>query len=240
MADFSSYMFIGDPARVEALHNLTVEYKNDFLTNEHLQNVLLNHAYPMEDDERPKSFHDRHDMVWHRSVVSVSLVYLDYVLDLATNPKRADAQRSLIYQPGFRKTRAGHDVDKVRQLQAEWPYNMAVVDFLRMYREELTSAFDEFNLKSVLRKMLDVTRLGFIPEQLEEENQIRDRISEVWDGECCGALDNAYYRMAIRYMEEAGNFWGYLNNTRYGRFFIMSPEETMGLVTQIRSGGYIS
>ena len=112
--------------------------------------------------------------------------------------------------------------------------NMAVADFIRRYHEKLTGAFDEFNLQHMLTRMHHASLVKLIPEQSVEEIRLNSRISELWDGNAMGALDSAYYRQACVHMKEAGEYWNYLNHTRYGKFFILSPEEILAEVARIR------
>jgi hypothetical protein len=243
-----------DPEKAEGLHNLTKEYRDGFLENKHLQNLLLNTGHPMDDEERPKSFHDIQDLVWHRTIVSVSLQYLDYTMDLATRPQqviiseksKTESGSSILTYPFDEpelivRTPQGYDFEKIEQLQCQWFENSSITETVRKYREKLTESFDEFDLKFILTEM-DRTRILLIPDKLKEEFKLQSRIKDAMKNDKYGllytALDRAYYQRATMIERDASPLWKTLSETEYGRNFVLTIEETRKLVTKLQLGEY--
>lgn len=238
--------FCSDRDKGENLHSLVVEFKDAFIGSEALQNMFLNRGYEMESGTRPTSFHDVQDNVWKRDLVSISLVYLDHAMGLATTPQIANitespvgnADGSVLLEPSGDidiriATPEGHDFMAVEALQRGWFENPEVVERIREYHQSLSSAFDVFNLKLILIKMLHAAD-NFTPFETEEGASIKKRIRGAMDRKSYHELDSAYYSHAMSLMEGAREPWEYLFQNPYGKMFVLSREETFEQIKKYR------
>lgn len=245
----SSYLFIGDvdQSKLERLHSLVVKFRDSFLDNHPLQNLLLNHGYEPED--RPISYHNVHNSVFNRTLTSVMLHYLDHMVDLATMPQVVQVTTPLIVIPEIGgdytdslevRTLAGHDAGKVELLQTQWFEQTDVVEVVREYQGTLQIAFDEFNSQFMLNLMRQ-SRLDLTHEC--EESRLQDRIRDAFMPsirETHNPLDNVYYEAGCRALQTASPLWKRLNETEFGRFFILQQDEVEKGMRLIRSPANVS
>lgn len=258
MAKFKNYLFIGDidMKGVEGLHNLVVEYKKDFFTNNDLQDVLLHGGYEPE-GERPTSFHDIYDAFLLRTKTSIHLGILEKMIETATNPKLTIVKRDEegIVSPEGRgviyphnkimhvalETPEGYNAHKVEEIQEKWFNESEVVGNARNFQSNLNKAFNEFNLKCVLARMHRSLSL-FIPEDFGEVHNIQEKIIKYFGekygdipGERLNALDNAYYNVGKMFFGQAGQDWEKLSQSDFGRMFILSPEKNKKATKKVLS-----
>jgi len=88
MKAISDYILPLNPPDVEPLHNLTLELTDAFLSDEVVQNLLLNGGYALED--RPKSFFDLRCSVWNRTHTMSHLLHLRMTRLLAKKSERPE------------------------------------------------------------------------------------------------------------------------------------------------------
>jgi|GEM_PF-3087852 len=236
MADFSHYSIWyphGDRKNVKPLHELVEEFKEDFLKNHVLQNVLLNQGYALDPEERPETYFDIADSIWHRSQVSIGLAVLETMIRIATEPQLVCPvyNISLDKEPIEFKTAHGLDAAKVEVLQQDWFAHTDITEKLRELQATLSKSFHEFNLKFILNTMAYAQGLFL---ESKEEKAIQERITQTWDSNAHRALDNAYYSMGNRFMAAASPIWQEIFSHPYGRLFVLSSEEMHEGVVQER------
>jgi hypothetical protein len=241
-ADIERYVLYGtdDPEKAKKAHELMKYIRNNFIENKHIQNLLLNDGYILEDDKRPKSFHDVHDMTWHRSTVSMTLSYLETVIDIATRPQNIyiSSVDSVIIKPKEQpelkiKTAGGHDFSKVERLQIDWLEKHTIREKIRKYEKALKSAFDEYNLKYVLGLAVHIDLQ--IYNTGAEERRLRRKIIDAVDGKTYHCLDNAYYTRGNSLKKVASRLGEELYKDPYGKFFVLTPQKAHKMVGNLRS-----
>ncbi len=235
----SHYHFVGiDPERVRPLHELVVQYREELLGNEVLQDLLL-YAGRGLPRQRPASYCDIADAVWRRSEVAVHLAYLNHALDGVTQPVLVTFERELISPPGndlvdprydpsmevvLGRTSRGHDLARIEALQRQW-LTAPEAEIVRSYKAALERSFAQFNLQFILGK---VDRCKETPLfESWPETAYQQQIQRVFTPEAQHHLDNAYYNRATRLFRLAEPLWLQLSQSEFGRFFILSGEEVL-------------
>lgn len=247
MAKFKDYPLIGDVdlEKLEGLHNLAVKYKGDIFTDNDVQDILLTDGYNPE-GERRTSFHDVYDMTFLRTRTSVHLGFLEKMIEMATVPQLAVVRgeeegivspegKGVLYPNDVAvkaklETPGGHNYVMTEELQEGWFREPEVAEDVRSFQKHLNGAFEEFNLKFILGRMYNSLKL-FVPEDFGRVYKIHHKIMDAFGGkyEDRGlefvALDNAYYNMAKRFFNRVAGSWNKLNESNFGKRFILSPEE---------------
>jgi hypothetical protein len=239
MVNFRDYYFPGDIdlKGTEKLHNLVVQYRDQFLRNEPLQELLLNDGCKLE--KPVTSFHELRDNIYLRTATSLHLSLVEKLTELATKPSILVVNHPLIipYQTGQlmgqvpteeeRITQGGFDAETVESIQTEWMRNPKVGATVREYKDVLERAFGEFNLKFVLYRMYRAL-MSNIPDEWKQVYRIQGRIKKAFGekrDEKLASLDNAYYNTAKKFLGGAGGLWSKLNQTDFGRKFLLTNEE---------------
>ena len=194
------------------------------------------------DRERPRTFHDYHSRVHHRILISVHLECLEYAIDIATRVQGIQVNSPLILTPGAEDapvitTFGGHDPAQVEVIQKKWFEQTEVVETIREYQRTLQGAFDEFNLQYILGLMLQA-RIINLPLGTGEEVRLQERIRAAITNhpdKTYTPLDSAYYNVACRKAAGLNPLWHRLNDSEFGGFFILQPEEAREGVSRIMS-----
>ncbi len=234
---FFQYHFVGiDPKHVRPLHELVVQYRDELLANEILQNLLI---YPGRDPlpQRPTSYYDLADSVWKRSEVALHLQYLDHVMGIATQPALITFEREPIHAPGIDlvdprqsssmeivagRTSRGHDPARVEEIQRHW-LTSPETEIVRSYKTTLERSFAQFNLQFILGRIDRCKETPLFESWPEIAYQIK--IQQVFTPKAHYHLDNAYYNQAGHLLRLAEPLWRRLSESEYGQFFILTAKE---------------
>jgi len=231
--ELSDYCFIGkvDLKQTERLHKFVGECRENLFENIALQNLIFGRGYNF--DNRPKNYFNVENSVWLRKNTSLSLGYLNMVIDLATKPQLIiPHSNSQIITSDYKielQTPRGFNFEKVQELQSEWWKN-PIRDKIREYQADLQNAFDEFNMQFILDALLKAQHCCVDIDT--EERKLQDKIKKIYDGEIRSVLEDAYYNKARQFYNLAGRLWPELYNDVFGKNFVLSAEETKEGVVQ--------
>lgn len=214
--------------KVKALHQLVGDFKEDFLGNEILQNVLLNRGYEIE-ETRPKSYADVPGPAFNSKITGICLTYVEHIMGISTKPSLLAVKTPRIVIPGQIdetkiETFDGHDADKVEHLQKQWMTNHETREKIRDYHETLEKAMDEYAMQFILN-CINHSRINFLPLDWKEEREIQERVTKAWDSKSYGVLDSAYYNMAQRFFIGVGRLWEELKEDDFGKLFVLPQED---------------
>jgi hypothetical protein len=228
--DISEYFLMGDfdANKVKQMHETAGEFRERFLEDKILQNVLLNKGYELE--KNYKSFLDILDSTINRSIIAAHLTYINKMTDLMTTPQLAVITTPVIIIPGKEEvpkitTPSGMNLLAIESLQEEWRNN-PVSETVGEYQKYLNLAFDEYNMK-FMAGLIDRAKMHFINSGKEwaEERKIQERINKVADSRAYSILDSAYYNMGNRFFNGCGALWKKLDSDEFGKFFILYNED---------------
>ena len=224
-------MHLNDAQRTQAehLHEEVGRYRDLFLEEPALQNVLLEEAR-----EPLKHLWDVYDQTFHRTNIALQLMYVDHVMTLVTHPQLTAVEHpfDLSYQGSPTMIRQGnYDHDKIESLQRQW-LESGVAETVRAFRKGLEEAFDEYNLKFILNKI----QFLLLPADIGEDDRYTQEIRHLkktipW--QCFNALDSGYYMRANSLAKGIQPLWKQLSIDDYGLFFIIKPDELQREVVRI-------
>ncbi|MFH1359141.1 MAG: hypothetical protein ABIH37_04590 [archaeon] len=226
--------------KVVALHNLAGEFKESFLTDHELQDLLLRQGYKLEDNERPTSFRQYHTTI-NAMRACTHLNFLDYFTETMTKPSSIIIPKTkLILLPGEEdvfsiETPEGHDAIGIAELQEEWMENHRAREFVTDFKGRLENALDEYSMQFILMRMCCCRGAFLSYEQaFEEVRELQKRIEKVLDRKSYVVLDNAYYEKGNRLFLLAGEVYGQLLEYPLGRKCVLSKEEERESLAQWR------
>ncbi|MEK6918995.1 MAG: hypothetical protein AABW73_03060 [Nanoarchaeota archaeon] len=221
-----------DIERLRKLHELVGEFREQFLTNKDLQDLLMNRGYELEEEDRPSSWYEltggpptlRVQNARHLTAVEV-------MMDLATRPRLVALEKTRILIPGKKDetrviTPEGYDAGKVEILQREWMENSDITPTIREYRDLLTASLDEFNLQLVLSMTFNASRSAFIDEKWES-GRLQRRTQEIVFPNGYSALDNGYYNFARRKFFHCAATYEKLQESGFARRFTLTQKEAI-------------
>ncbi len=246
--------FIGnkDLKELEKLHKVIEKYKEKIFTDFNIQDTLLHRGYETE-EPRPTSFHQLYDSTYIRTRTSIHLGVLEKMIETATKPHLITVQKQpkgiikatsgMIYPNYFEenfsfKTPEDYGFQNIEDIQKNWFNEPETVEQIRNFQSSLNNAFDEFNLNFILVKMYKALD-KFIPEGFETHNVQQEIIKGFGDryesvvGERFSLLNNAYYNSGKRFFHQAGRYWLVLNESDFGKMFILSHDEEKESIKQI-------
>ena len=228
-SDIRQYCFIGDIefSKIEALHNLVVDFHERLFQEEGLQDFLFNEGYEIE--ERFHSYLDIMDGIWIRHNVLFSLGYAKAIMTLATEPQLVVVEREkIIIKPG--------EVDEwsitvpngikfydVEDIQTQWMQRNDISSTVRGMIKGLQDPFDQFNLKMILTSMHKCHRYRRIIE--EHQQDYSPELNAVYSGEAVTVLDNAYFNLAKRLLHGQSETYDKLAEDDFGKLFILDQKE---------------
>ncbi len=219
-----------DVKKTERLHLLVGEFRKSFFQNHALQNLMLNRGY--EPEKRPESFFDLRNGVFNRNFTIFHLDYLEQMVRLATTPQVIFVEGAKpIIVPGepeqlvFR-TAGRLDAAAVEEFQKQWFEQIDAREWINHYKQTLYDAFDEYNMQLILGFMDRTTRcVGQFDIHSDEERRLHKEIIDSLVPVSFLALDNGYYKLGTRFFRQAGEFWEKLNESEYGKMFILQQGE---------------
>lgn len=231
--------------KVRDLHDLTGEFKDNFLGNHDLQDLLLNGGYEVPEDSRPKSFKSYQSGV-NGMKVGGHLMFLDYLINLATKPEPLIlVSYSPLILPGQTdeltiETPSGMDPLALETFQTRWMQEHKSRDLVRGYQEALGLALDEYSMQFILNRM-GSQRDAFLPNEpaFEPVRGFQERIRGTFEPSAYHVLDNAYYNMGNRFFRACRMPWEALAADEFGKDFILDAElENQMLRTWQRASMY--
>jgi len=231
LKEYSLYLGDADLKRVQALHQLTGEFKDGFLTDPELQDFLLNQGYALEDCERPTSLR-RYQTTINGMRVCCHLNFLDLALNAIQEPISVLTIHSKpILLPGEDdeiqiKTLEGYDALGVASLQTEWTENSRVRNLVNQFRGNLETALDEYSMQLILFGIQCACQ-NSLPDEpgFQEVRALQQRARETLDKNAYHVLDNAYYNKGNHFFRSAGKTYKQLQADPLGKKFILSIEE---------------
>jgi hypothetical protein len=233
ISEYTLFRCVKNVENVKLLHKKVGKYKNHFLTDNILQNVLLNGGYELED--RPKSFINC-CASYNGKRVSTHLYFLEEMKKISTEPKLTVVKIPAIITSEnddiiSLETPEKFDSEKVENFQIEWMKN-SIVNVIREYEKVLKNALDEYVMQYILVRM-ERARNHFIPNDWKKEKKIQGEISSVFDHESYSILDSAYYEMGNRFFNSAAALWKKLNDDDFGKMFILQMDDEHELLSKI-------
>jgi len=263
MAKFGEYVLqVGDDEKgFRNLHELVTEYRDSLFTDTDAYDVMFNDGYqPDDDEERKTSYFDVYDSVFLRTRTAAHLGVLERMIELATKlpvvgvsqARIIPYEKGMITMPEFcpegflAVDSQGFDAVKIDDLQRKWMTEKGVSEAVRKYHANLSSAWDEFNLKMLLYRMHRISTRPDLYENWGRVYEIQQRIKKTFGsdrfdgprGRRLVGLDNAYYIMATGFFRAAGNQWERLSESDFGMMFILSDEEETAFVRKIFERGH--
>lgn len=237
--DISKYCFLlrnADLEKVKELHKTTGEFRESFLENHILQDVLLNKGYEVEN--RPESFFDIADSTFNRTKTLIHLACVNYLMNSAIKPQLAVVTIPTIIIPGEEfqvaiKNTKGVNFESIEEFQKQWMKN-PISQTVRKYQEQLTSAFDEYNMKFMLN-LIYRAKINSIARGNDwvEERKLQDIIEKVADSKAYSVLDSAYYNMGNRAYRGCGRLLKELNENDFGKMFILNMDEMTNVLKKV-------
>ncbi len=227
-----------DIEKVKKLHKTVGEFRESFLEDHLLQNVLLNQGYEIE-GERPESYFTQFDAIRNRTKVLIHLMLLEDSIDLATRPQLAIIETPTIIIPGQKqeptiKTPMGISLEDIEELQHDWRDKGDVVETIREYQKTLKLAFDEYNMQFILGKIIRSREFPVLyGEKWEKERKLQKRIEDVTDFRAVSVLDSAYYGMGNRFLRAGDRLYKQLSKDNFGRRFLTTKEEEIEYITKL-------
>ena len=219
-----------DLEKVKALHKLTGEFKDSFLTDHKLQDLLLNRGYMLENHERPTSFR-RYTTAINGMKTCCHLDFLDAITNAVQKPVVVTFSRKPIILPGESdeleiKTLDGYDAIEVEELQTAWMENPKARNLVRQYKNILEQALDEYSMQFILGR-IEYSRQGFLPDEpsFQTVRASQQKASEAFDKKSYVILDDAYYNKGTNFFRSAGRVYEQLQADSLGSKFILSIEE---------------
>lgn len=219
-----------DMRKLERLHETVGKYRDEFLTNDALQDVLMNGGYELERERRPQSFLDIRDGTILRTQAVLSKTVVDHAIDVVTKPQMWVMPAPTLWIPGQgapeeRPTTAqGYDFERIEDLQRQWAEDTQTVTAVRKFQSELEEALDPFNMKFIINSMVRIK-----PRLDRKENDkatlIEREIERVIFPEGYSALDSAYYVRGRSQMNAVARAWEELQKSEFGKFFTLTAEE---------------
>ncbi len=239
--ELSDYCIVGNVSleRVESFHDLVMDFRERFLEDHALQDVLLNGGYELDKSERPTSFYNFQSVI-NGMKVCINLMFLEYVIDVATRPRLDIIKSPLIIIPGEEEptrlvTPEGFDSEGVDQLQTDWMREHTVVEIIRKYQRTLTEALGEYSAQFILGRISYARSISIPSPHWKEGVSIVESINKVFDPKSFNSLDTAYYSMGNLFFRSASTPYQKLSQDDFGKEFILSQEEVVkGLRTYQR------
>lgn len=228
--DLSDYCIFGDIdiEKIKVLHNLVLNFRERFLKDHAVQNVLLNRGEEIPNDKRPESYHN-YSLTIIGAETSIHLATLNYMINMATSPKLTIVKSPGVLLAGEEKedileTPEGHNALYVETLQREWMENPQITKILREYQRTLTDSFGEFTAQFILAR-IDYSNGLFVPPEWKEERAVLESIAKAFSIPAFHALDSAYYEKGRIFLKAAGPLWQQLSKDNFGARFTLSQEE---------------
>jgi len=222
--------------KVRELHKTVGEFRESFLKNHLLQNVLLNKGYKVEDKDMPTSYLTQIDATYNRTRTLVHLMVLENLIELVTIPQLAIIKTGIII-PGREqdtgiKTPQGVSLENLEEFKKDWIKNEKVVETIREYQKTLNLAFDEYNMQFILGRMNESKRHApLYGDQWEKERALQDRVERVTDSKSFTILGRAYYNMGAHFFRDAGPLHKELSKDKFGKKFLTSRDEELKFIT---------
>ncbi len=220
-----------DIQKVERLHRKVGDFRERFLQEKPLQDLLLNEGYELTEQQRPQSFLDVSDSTILRTQTIPHLIYLNRMIDLVTRPRIYAVSQPVILLPGqdpapSMATSEGYGPEKLESLQQRWLAETEISEVVRRFQGELTQVMDEFNMKLILNRMSQARTHFFHAEPAwAEVRALQGEIEGAWDNNAHLALDSAYYTRGKALYHGLGKSWEQLQKSEFGRNFVLTKEE---------------
>lgn len=255
VSSLAGYCLMGENIelnRVAALHEMVRQWRERFLEDHEIQDLLLNRGYSIDDPKRPETYHDIHDMIWNRSRCSLHLSHVENLINLVIKPGIVAVRfpsKVILVREGqgiiwpdlpeepepTLETPEGFDATRIERLQQLWLLNTRITPKIRAYQQALQTAFDEHNMKFILGRMY-YAQMPFIPSNFGRVYEIHQEMRERMDVPSFSALDSAYYGRANTLFSGAGRIWEVLSRDRFGKLFILNKDEDREGMISVRSG----
>ncbi len=233
MSNFNEYAFFRneeiDRDELEKTHTLITRYRDDFLENHALQNVLLNMGYELE--QRPSSLNDILNAVILRSKSIFHLTFLQQMIKQAREPKIGIVSSPRILMLGQQeqesvKTQEGYDFFGVEEFQYQWMGDSHIRELVEQYKSKLEAALNEFNSQFILIRMYHSLNIFIPPESIfDSEREISEEINSALTQESYTALENAYYSKARELYLGTRPTWEKLRQDDFGKKFVLNELE---------------
>ena len=242
MADktpYSRYVIVTDkPEKAEGLHNLVAKLKDEFFTNDAVQDLLLNYGAPLLDNERTKSYINHVSGVWWRNLVAVHLAYLELVIDWETSTSSSvnlsEPEKGIIIPGEQQKEAFEIPSDMLEFLQTGWFTYHDTREKIREYQKQLNTSFDEFNLQLIINYMANVFQTRVLP-QYKEACKLKEEIDAFFEPKLLWGLSRAYHARGASLFHGAARLRQELEKSEYGVHFTVPAEKAHEQVCQLMS-----
>lgn len=216
---------------VEKLHELTGEFKDRFLEDHELQDLLLNDGYDVPTANRPTSLRSYTTSINGMKVCG-HLGLLDCLIGVSTIPDDLVViSYPHILLPGETdnvkiETSSGKDLERIERIQIDWMENHESRKLVREYQKKLESASEEYTMQFILGRIQN-SRHKFMPQDsaFAEVRKLNERVKEVFEQKVYQVLDNAYYNKGTGFFRSCAPLYERLAADGFGKNFILTLEE---------------
>lgn len=224
-----------DPIKVAKLHTLVKDTRDELISNTFMQDVLFNRGYILDEEKRPRSYLDISCGIPNRRLALVHLALLERMLEIVSGPVVIAPETKIVASmkeaiQGPRLMAHGLDYTAVESFRSEWTNQPGVRKEVEEYRTQLGLAFDEYNLGLVLNLIQAKGISQFLFPEWKEQNAVQERFKVAFDRQAYSCLDSAYYNAGNREYNLAGQHWEKLNESEFGKKFILSRQEALKAV----------